>query len=90
MQVDEQGFSPSNEGRNAMNDIAKRVAARVLKAEGHVAEANVVAKLPSSKPGLQMVKSMLDDLNKAYDDEDADGFGKALETLYRSHDKINA
>lgn len=71
-----------------MSSIANRVAARVLKAEGHEAEADAVAKLPSSKPGMQMIKGMLDDLNKAYEEGDASGFEKALEALNRSHDKI--
>lgn len=72
-----------------MSTIAQRVAARVLKAEGHEAEADAVAKLPGSKPGMQMFKAMLDDLNKAYESGDDDAFGKALESLSRSHEQLN-
>lgn len=72
-----------------MSEIAKRVAARALKAEGFEAEADVVAKLPGSKPGMQMFKAMLDDVNKAYEAGDDAGFEKALESLWNSHEKLN-
>lgn len=74
-----------------MSEIAARIAARALRAEGLNAEAEaVVAKLPRSGPGLDMVKGQLEKLNKAYESGDGDEFAKALDELSSSHAKLAA
>lgn len=46
------------------------------------------AKLPRSGPGMEMFKGMMGKLVDAFDDADPDAFGKALESLYQSHEKL--
>lgn len=89
-----------------MSDIANRVAAKYLKAQGDedaaaaCAEADVsseqetssehdVSKIPFSKPGQQMFRKLVKDLETALDKEDHNGFREALERLNKAHEQTN-
>ena len=79
--------------------LAKRVAARWLKALEEVpAEiamappadpAETAAGLPKSGPGRQMFDKYIDELGKAFDMEDADAFGQALQSLQDNFSKVS-
>jgi hypothetical protein len=47
------------------------------------------ASLPKSGPGMQMFEGMMKKLVDAFDDGDGEAFGKALDSLHASHEKLN-
>lgn len=74
-----------------ISPLAARVAARHLGQQtdgAQQAQQQEQGALPKSAPGLQMVKRQLDELNRAFEKGDAEGFGKALDTLKSSHEKL--